>query len=193
MPYQSFGSVAGCSQSEAKYQALKLDTLNLDGKACLDIGCNEGFFCGKMKELGAQRCDGLDKTASWIQLAKQRFAADPSLRFYVMDCMDFKSETKYDCVLILSALHYMDASKVFPRVRELLQDGGVFVFEGGVIMNSTKAEWRRIDRKQDIVTHPTQQAFEALARQHFSKVVLVGPSVNQVGDPIDRFVYHCFK
>lgn len=193
MPYQTFGSVAGSSQSDAKYQALRLNTLALREKTCLDIGCNEGYFCGKLKDLGAARCDGIDKTASWVQLAKQRFASDPSVQFFCMDVMDFQSERKYDCILILSALHYMDASKVFPRICSMLNDGGVFVFEGGIIMNSNAAEWKRIDRKQDIVVHPTKQAFEALASKHFSKVVLVGPSVHQVGDPIDRFVYHCFK
>jgi hypothetical protein len=51
--YQSFPGVKGASESLAKLRALRLPSLQ--GKRFLDVGCNEGFFCGYARFDGAVR------------------------------------------------------------------------------------------------------------------------------------------
>lgn len=192
MSYQSFDK-AGSSDSLLKYKCMKLDTLKLTGKSVLDIGCNEGFFCHKMVELGAAKCIGLDYSEHYIKKANARLqGTNYPIQFIHADIQQYVFQQQFDVILISSALHYMNACVIISKVARLLKKGGVFVFEGGIIMDSPKAEWVSIKRSADTVIHPTQKAWEALVVPIFSKVQLIGKSATQRGDPIERYVYHCY-
>ncbi len=192
MPYQSF-DIIGDSNSLLKYESLKLQDISITGKTCLDVGCNEGYFCHKMIELGANKCIGLDKDMSIIDKANERIKTNKyNIEYLHVNIDDYSTDNKYDVIIVLSALHYMDAFKIIPKIAGLLNTGGVFVFEGGVIMNRPSNEWIEIKRFRDTVVHPTKCAFETLTSKFFKRVSLIGPSVFQPGDPIDRFVYHCY-
>ena len=69
--YQSFPDASGASRTLDKVKALKLPVL--EGRSFLDVGCNEGFFCGLAKHLGASRVVGLDRSALFIERARARF------------------------------------------------------------------------------------------------------------------------
>ena len=66
--YQTFGDAKGGSRSAEKLKALRLSLLRnrhdetrpLKGLSVLDIGCNEGFFCGEALRQGARRVVGID-------------------------------------------------------------------------------------------------------------------------------------
>ena len=54
--YQTFPGKTGASRTAEKLKALLLP--DLSGKRFLDVGCNEGFFCGFAKHCGAERSVG---------------------------------------------------------------------------------------------------------------------------------------
>jgi ribosomal protein L11 methylase PrmA len=192
MPYQSF-DIVGDSNSALKYKSLNLDNILIMGKSCIDIGCNEGYFCHKMIELGASNCVGLDNNKSTIDKANERIKINKyNIKYLHVNIDDYSTSDKYDIVLVSSALHYMDASKIIPKIAGLLNNDGVFIFEGGVLMDRIDNEWVKIKRSRDIVVHPTREAFEILTSKFFKRVSLIGPSVFQPGDPINRYVYHCY-
>jgi 2-polyprenyl-3-methyl-5-hydroxy-6-metoxy-1,4-benzoquinol methylase len=192
MSYQSFEK-EGSSDSASKYKSMKLDTLHLAGKVVLDIGCNEGFFCHKMVELGAKTCVGIDNSEYFIKKANARLQGTKyPIQFIHADIHHYVFQQQFDIILISSAMHYMNAAVVISKVTRLLKKGGVFVYEGGIIMDSPIAEWVSVKRKSDTVIHPTKKAWEALVIPLFSKVLMIGKSVIQKGDPIERYVYHCY-
>ena len=69
--YQSFPDAAGDSRTLDKLKALRLP--DLAGKSFLDVGCNEGFFCGFARFLGAGRVVGVDHSEQFIARARVRF------------------------------------------------------------------------------------------------------------------------
>src|SRR3546814_11198432 len=69
--YQSFPDAAGDSHTLDKLKALKLP--DLKGKSFLDIGCNEGFFCGFASYQGAERSVGIDSSRPFFERARRRF------------------------------------------------------------------------------------------------------------------------
>src|SRR3546814_2465756 len=71
--YQSFPDASGDSRTLEKLKALKLPELG--GLGFLDVGCNEGFFCGFAKFQGASRAVGIDQSRPFIERARARFPA----------------------------------------------------------------------------------------------------------------------
>lgn len=203
MSYQSF-DLKGDSNSSGKWKALSLQNDDVSGKKVLDIGCNEGFFCLKCHQLDAKEIVGVDRNSGFIANANKRKGSIDNITYTVSDWNNlpnlFEPET-FDLIFLLSAMHYGSSpdkisndgtNVVMNIIQNLLKKGGLFVYEGGVVM-SEKEEWVKIDRIMDIVYHPTQKQFEKAAGVLFEDVKFIGPSVNQVGDPVPRYVYHCRK
>jgi 2-polyprenyl-3-methyl-5-hydroxy-6-metoxy-1,4-benzoquinol methylase len=106
MPYQTFAE-QGDSLTQEKLHHVKLP-LTLNGRSVLDLGCNEGFFCLEAKRRGAAHVHGIDNNEGIITAAKRRAEAEGfDIRFSVCS-MEEALTGKYDFVLLLSALHYMD-------------------------------------------------------------------------------------
>lgn len=203
MSYQSFDT-KGDSNSTAKWKATLLHKPDIIGKRILDIGCNEGFFCLKCHSFGAKEIVGIDRHEGFINRANQRKGDIQNITYKLSEWEKlstlFEPES-FDVVFLFSSMHYASSpDKILPNgtniimndICKLLKKGGLFVFEGGVVM-SDKEEWVKVDRIMDIVYHPTGKQFEKAAGQLFEDIELIGPSVNQVGDPIPRYVYHCRK
>ena len=163
-------------------QALRIQ--NLKGKSLLHIGCNEGFFCNKARELGASRVVGIDKSKQAIEEAKKRF---PDLDFRCQS-WDILPEGKFDFILFLSDINYeKDQKSLFDRIRLALNRGGKLVLECGVIPRDD-SRWVRVDRGDDSVLFPTQGMLERYLLKDFA-LRCCGRSVQQGGDPINRYVY----
>ena len=103
--YQTFGDAKGGSRSAEKLKALRLSLLRnrhdetrpLKGLSVLDIGCNEGFFCGEALRQGARRVVGIDMSRNFLDRARQRF---PDAEFRHGSWWELPDE-KFDVILFL--------------------------------------------------------------------------------------------
>ncbi|WP_051176342.1 class I SAM-dependent methyltransferase [Luteimonas mephitis] len=180
--YQSFPDASGDSRTLEKLKALKLP--DLAGRSFLDVGCNEGFFCGFAKFAGASRSVGLDRSAAFLARARHRF---PDCEFHLRDWSELP-EGPFDVVLLASALHYAeDQAALLHRLAGALTEDGVLILELG-IASSPRAEWVKVKRGIDERYFPSMaQLTQTLAGYAWK---WMGPSVDQAGDPVPRHVIH---
>ena len=185
MQYQSFPEVRGDSCSLDKLKALRLPPLA--GKRFLDVGCNEGFFCGYALHEGASHVAGIDRSREAIRRASQRF---PEACF---SCQSWERlpEGRYDVILLASALHYAaDQAVLIHQLMNALTDDGVLVLELGIV-TSGKKEWVKVQRSIDERLFPTRSQLQEVLAGYAWK--MVGYSTEQAGDPVPRYVVHIRK
>jgi SAM-dependent methyltransferase len=173
----------------------KLDRLQLPetmgGKRVLDIGCNEGYFCGLANERGATDVTGIDFVASNIAFAKQRYGRE-GIRFLEQSWAKLP-EGPFDLVMWTSAMHYeLDPRSIVNAIGSRLAPDGLFVLECGVIMSPPGKYFAPVPRIADTRWYPS--------RDFLVNEILVGFSVRQVaepqitsGDVVPRAVFHCRK
>lgn len=205
MSYQTFTpNEKSNSDSFGKFNSLKLSKEQIENKNVVDIGCNEGYFCFKLKQLGAEKVIGIDKSQKYIELAKKR-DINSDIIFINDDYhyLDSIAENSIDMVLLLSAMHYMshpehrdekDIPEIIYMIHRVLKPEGVFIFEGGVYKDNDSNEFIQLKRKiGDTVYHPTENKLLNILTSIFSKYQYIGNSVNQGGDPVPRYVYMGIK
>lgn len=180
--YQSFPDAPGDSETLAKLKALRLPSLA--GKRFLDVGCNEGFFCGYAASDGAAAVVGLDSSDKFIERARTRF---PQCEFLARG-WDQLPDGPFDVILFASAIHYAeDQAGILRELVELLSPDGTLVLEVGLV-TSERSEWVKVRRGIDERYFPTlpklTEVLEGYAWKH------MGPSVTQTGDPVPRHVFH---
>lgn len=180
--YQSFPDAAGASRTLDKLKVLKLPALA--GRSFLDVGCNEGFFCGFADFQGAKRVLGIDQSRHFIELARGRF---PKCEF-LLQSWDRLPDEQFDVILLASALHYAeDQPELIRMLVEHLSPDGVLVLELGIV-SSREAEWRRVKRGIDEREFPSMPMLRQILTDYAWK--WMGPSVSQDGDPVARHVIH---
>jgi SAM-dependent methyltransferase len=195
--YQSFESREGHSSSKQKLEALKLEQLDLDiqtssrpplaGKSVLDLGCNEGFFCQQALLQGASRVVGCDSDLRYLDLARQRC---PQAEFLHSTWWNLPDE-KFDVIFFLSAIHYEDRQReLLTELKRRLTPNGVLVLECGVILTGGRHQWYSVRRWDGLRKYPTQDMLVHTLLADYA-VRNVGASINQEGDPVSRYVYHC--
>jgi len=182
MSYQTFPGSKGDSSSLDKLIALRLPSLR--GKSFLDIGCNEGFFCGYALFDGATHVVGIDRSIAAIDKARQKF---PQCEFYDQP-WDSLPEGSFDVILLASALHYADDQEaLIHSLMGKLTANGTLVIELGMI-NSPKDEWVKVSRSIDERIFPTRKKMSSVLEKYAWKTI--GYSVTQAGDPVQRYVLH---
>jgi len=180
--YQSFPDATGDSRTLDKLKALKLP--DLAGRTFLDVGCNEGFFCGFAKFLGAKRVVGVDHSRLFIERARQRF---PDCEFHHQG-WDHLPDGPFDVILLASALHYAEDQPVLVRqLVERLSDDGVLVLEMGIVSSQENA-WVEVERGIDRRSFPTMSKLKEVLDDYAWK--WMGRSISQDGDPVGRHVVH---
>ncbi|MGJ4803769.1 methyltransferase domain-containing protein [Luteimonas sp. SDU82] len=180
--YQTFPGAEGASRTLDKLKALKLPVL--EGRSFLDVGCNEGFFCGFAAFLGASRVVGVDRSSLFLDRAKARF---PGCEF-LQQAWDHLPDGQFDVILLASALHYADDQPaLIRRLVERLSPDGMLVLELGIVSDPV-SEWVTVDRGIDTRLFPTMPKLREILADYAWK--WMGPSVDQAGDPIMRHVVH---
>lgn len=180
--YQTFPGAAGASRTHEKLKALKLPAMA--EKRFLDVGCNEGYFCGFAKFDGALRSIGVDQSKLFIDRARARF---PDCEF-LLQGWDRLPEGEFDVILLASALHYADDQPaLIERLVGKLSDDGVLVVELGIVPSSD-SEWREVERGIDRRSFPSMPKLREVLSGYAWK--WMGPSVAQQGDPVPRHVIH---
>jgi ubiquinone/menaquinone biosynthesis C-methylase UbiE len=180
--YQSFPDAAGDSVTLDKLKALQLP--DLAGRSFLDVGCNEGFFCGFALYQGASRVIGIDHSAEFVGRARRRF---PGCEF-LHQGWDSLPDGTFDAVLLASALHYADDQPgLIDRLMRKVARDGVLVLEIGIV-SSRSSSWVKVKRGIDERHFPTMSKLHEVLEAYAWK--WMGPSVNQSGDPVSRHVIH---
>lgn len=180
--YQSFPGAAGDSRTLEKLKLLRLPALA--GKRFLDVGCNEGFFCGYAAFDGAARSVGIDRSSLFISRARQRF---PACEFFQQEWQQLP-EGPYDVILLASALHYAEDQPALLRsLVDSLAPDGTLVLELGIV-SAPRSEWVKVKRGDDERFFPTMALLRELLADYAWK--WLGPSVAQDGDPVARHVIH---
>ncbi len=179
--YQSFPDAAGDSRTLEKLKALCLPSLA--GRRFLDVGCNEGFFCGYA--ISRARCirSGwtLSKASSRARAGVFRSASSSSRDGTLPD-------GAFDVILLASALHYAeDQPALVHALMSRLSPDGVLVLELG-IASSPKSEWIKVKRGIDERYFPSMAKVKEMLQGYAWK--WMGPSVAQDGDPVARHVIH---
>lgn len=185
--YQSFNDQKGDSDSFAKLEALRLP-LSLAGCSVLDIGCNEGFFCLEALRRGARRVVGIDSDELVIKRARQR---NPEIEFVHATWWDIPKE-QFDFIFFFSAIHYeKEQKKLLRYLSEHLTENGQLILECGVYPGIEK-KWNKIYRDDGYVAFPSMPLLKEELLADFA-VSFKGSSVDQTGDPVPRYVFHCSK
>jgi SAM-dependent methyltransferase len=180
--YQSFPDARGDSRSLDKLKALRLPVLK--ERSFLDVGCNEGFFCGFAHFAGAHRVLGLDRSRNVIERARARF---PNCEFRCQGWAELPDE-HFDVILLASALHYAeDQPALLHALVDHLAPDGVLVLELGLVP-SPKAEWVKVTRGIDQRWFPSLGKLREVLASHVLKSMAL--SVPQAGDPLPRYVVH---
>lgn len=165
-----------------KLKALRLPPLV--GKSFLDVGCNEGFFCGFAKFDGANRVVGIDRNKDSVARASSRF---PDVEFNQRS-WDEEIEGQFDLVLLASALHYAkDQKALIQKLMNHVTQLGTLVLELGVSSEGGN-KWVTVKRSIDERQFPTRAKLEEILEPHAWKIM--GYSVTQQGDPVSRLVVH---
>lgn len=186
MAYQTFDDEKGDSRSLEKLERLQLPD-DMTGKSVLDLGCNEGFFCLQALKRGASRVVGYDANPAFIESARKRI---PEGVFHAKTWWELDDE-KFDFILFLSAIHYeREQKKLLSELRRRLKPGGTLILEGGVDMDYSKTGWKWVRRFDGLMKFPSVSYLMDELLEGFSARI-VGPSVDQDGDPQPRYVVHC--
>lgn len=180
--YQSFPDAPGDSESLSKLKKLRLPSLV--AKRFLDIGCNEGFFCGYAKFAGACEVVGLDASALFVERARKRY---PQIEF-LHQSWDSLPSGPFDVILLASSLHYAeDPSGLIDSAVKLLAAGGTLVLELG-IAEGDECAWVDIERGSDKRMFPTWTKVSEMLDKHAWKYI--NRSTSQKGDPVPRYTIH---
>jgi len=180
--YQTFPNATGSSKSVEKLRALRLPPLA--DKSFLDVGCNEGFFCGFAQHEGASHVVGIDKHQASVDQASNRF---PDITFR-SQTWDDPIEGQFDVILLASALHYAsDQSALIHKLVSHLTPTGTLVLELGLAPNAGN-QWVTVKRSIDERQFPSRAKLTEILDPFAWK--LMGNSIEQAGDPIPRVVVH---
>ncbi len=186
MSYQSHDGEQATSDSRRKLERIKLPE-SLVGKAVLDIGCNEGFFCAEAKRRGAARVVGLDNADHALEFARNKYS-ELGIEF-VKGTWDVLPAGQFDVVLWLSAMHYeTDPQAVLRRIGAQLAPGGVLILECG-IHDTYSSQMVPVLRPRDVAWYPTLGYIPALLGDFAFR--LVSAPETTPGDPTPRSVFHC--
>jgi len=184
--YQSFDDAPGMVDSRAKLMAFRLPPLQ--GLSVLDVGCNEGYYCGVAARAGATRVVGLDGNRDFIAAAKRRF---PNIEFLCRS-WDSLPDEQFDLVLFTSGFHYLPtieaAVAMLGRLARCLKKNGTLVLEVGVAPDAG-SQLVEVVRPDGQVRYPTIELFISMLRQAGLVERYMGQSTS--GDGIERQVFHC--
>ena len=106
-----------------------LESVGVQDKEIVDLGCGDGLHARLIKEMGAAHVTGVDVNEKMIELAKEKGAEDPDVEFFVADGRNLPVEDdSADIVVSNFVVHYFpDAKEIFSEISRVLKHGGYFI------------------------------------------------------------------
>jgi trans-aconitate methyltransferase len=167
--------VFGPSRRARALRAIQtLNKVNIDDRAhLLEVGCGAGFAAEYLRGYYA-KYTGLDYSEKLIKSAQQK-NRHPNVRFHTTDFFDFTSESLYDVVFMIGALHHMsDVPAALTRSCALLRPGGFLVVNEPQPANVIFQLLRHVRAKTDDSYSAEQKQFDAAELMHlFSQTGLL--------------------
>jgi SAM-dependent methyltransferase len=184
------GGEKGQTDSSYKLTRLKMPA-DLTGKAILDIGCNEGFFCNQALKRGAEKVVGIDMDERFLAEARQRYS-DPRLT-YIHQGWNTLPEGPFDLILWTSAMHYeLDPQKILSSIADILAPTGTLILECGVQIAPRKEMVYSL-RHDGGLWYPTLPLIENMLTKAGFSFRMVSHAELVGTDPIPRVVFHCTR
>ncbi|PHR93595.1 MAG: hypothetical protein COA69_02860 [Robiginitomaculum sp.] len=190
--YQSVVGKDGSSNSQGKWDAMKVPANEIEGARVLDLGCNEGFFIEKFMSLGASAATGVDKDTILLDRARKRVPGANFVDAFWDDFLGAQADNSFDLIIMLSAIHYApNYHQILRKINRVLAPGGTFYLEGsvgGFLTNLLVPVDRGQGAGADTVYHFTHASFARILSDQFT-LRYINRSVDQPGDPIPRHMY----
>ena len=184
--YQTFDDAPGLVDSYAKLKAFRMPPLV--GKSLLDVGCNEGYYCGVALRAGANRVVGVDSFPVAIERARKRF---PTAEF-ILQTWDNLPEEQFDVILFASSMHYLPTEEriiaTLTHLRQRMKDNGLLILEVGVALDNGQ-KLLEVARSDGTVHYPTWEMLVKLINR--SGLVWRRVGLSKSGDNMPRVVIHC--
>lgn len=98
----------------------------------LDVGCGTGYPIASYLDRRGFLVTGIDIAEAMIKKAKELKLSNAT--FLVEDILNFKSDTKFAAIIAFDSLWHIDYSQqkvIYPKVADLLEPGGLFLFTHG--------------------------------------------------------------
>lgn len=187
------------SNSRAKYDLSRLASFDVEGKTCLDVGCNSGYFIFKLKERKAGQCIGIDLGEKFIKVAKglnEGYFRFDGVEFIFGDFFNHPFNLKFDLIICFSTFHYFGGMQgdFFDKCHMLMNDKGILLLE---IEEYPVNDFSRIDttvRPADKKQHhyPNDLKMREFVRGKF-EIEDKYKSIKQGGSLYDRHFYKLQK
>ncbi len=106
-----------------------LESIGIQGKKVIDLGCGDGRHARLIKEMGANRVTGIDANEKMIELAKSKTTENTDVIFLIADGRNLPVESNStDIVVSNFVIHYFaNAKEIFNEISRVLKDDGYFI------------------------------------------------------------------
>jgi tRNA (mo5U34)-methyltransferase len=133
-PFQFHGEELDAEwRCDRKWQRLAPHLGDLTGQAVLDVGCNNGWYLPRLRELGAVRAVGIDPVGlNWFQWQfLQKMNPDAGQEFWLLGVEELPAmAAMWDTILCMGVLyHHRSPLLQLVDLREALRPGGTLVLE----------------------------------------------------------------
>ena len=105
-----------------------LETVGVQDKEIVDLGCGDGRHTRLIKEMGAQKVIGIDVNEKMIELAKEK-NKNQNVEYFVSDGRDIPVEDfSQDIVVSNFVVHYFhNSQEIFNEISRVLKQNGYFI------------------------------------------------------------------
>ena len=137
-------------RSDLKWDRLKNFIAPLDGRNVLDVGCGNGYYALRMRELGARTVIGVDPTLLFVMqfLAVQRFQRATNVFVLPLRSNDLPDDARsFDTCFSMGVLYHQRSPLAhLQQLKGLLRPAGQLVLETIFLPGDKSFAWTPTDR-----------------------------------------------
>lgn len=132
------------------------------GARVLDVGCGTGIMTRAYLDAGASEVVALDVAPGMIEIAREKFASEPHVRFECADVYDYEDNRPFDVFVAYNVYpHLMDKRALARKAASLLGEGGRFIVAHGLSRAAINAHHDCVPRSICADLEPASEAARA--------------------------------